>query len=706
MSPEGPDNNEMERLIRAAMSFAGETSEGPLSPDLQSMADAANQASRPTQESPEASLQDPFPANTWDDLVAQGDPEALGICDPEKAAKITEQDLVNLVSRAREESARARMIHEANWRFLENTYYLHRPNRDSFEWQSQITIPEVYNKIRVAISLLQGALGTGARFFDLIGVREYSDDEQIRFITRWLEYTIRKSRLMPGLMAMWEEAFLLGSGCLRVSLEHKIDYRPHVKSVNIYNDPQQAQMATMQGLPTTREIVSVEPVSRHAFRVDKVPIWSIYPDPLASDFYQARFIVEETEVNEEVLKDRLKSGVYDSLDDIGEPVSMDESSMSLSAYERRNERNSIGRRHLVQEYTGNIYDAQGHVVAKNMIITVINKRSVVRVGPNPIWSGKSRYIWSTPIPREGALWGRSLVDSDANIQREMENLLNLMLDDIKYAVLGAFQIDQSLSDEPNDIDSIEPGRIYRGRGAFIQKIQFSTNISQAWPVVNYLQSIGDKSTQISEFVDGSPSSRGRPTAAEVNSKTQAGQAYMQNLSRRLEEDDVERAIGLLYELLMQFGDNDTDPELIALLESWGGPQTLSDEVQRMKLLDAPFRLQVRGISMLMRRGETVERLMQLSQLSQQIGAPPPNQLEVLYMIILSLGFTPEQLGYPPSADVMKQQQLAEQMAAQQAAMMENGGGGGVGPGGTGSPIAGASTPDAAPPPPPSPEEVI
>lgn len=687
MSPMGPGNPE--EMLRYFQEMGR--------PPEQGFADAS------AQEIPEASIETPFPRAKWAEMVENGDPDKLGICHPERAKGMVEKDLVDLVSRARDESARHRKKYENQWRSIEDCYYLHRRASDKKDWQSEILIPEVYNKIRVALSVLQGALGSATRMFDLVGVREIVDDEQLRFISRWLEYTCRKSKLLDSILGVWEEAFLLGSGCLRISLEEGLEYRPAIVDVPLYQDPIEMQQAQMFGMPTSRPSIQALPAHSMEYRIERVPLWSLYPDPFSHNFYRGNYVVEELEVDESILEERVRIGIYDSIDDIGEPTHLPAESIGNSEYEKLNNTGGVRRRHLIQEYTGNIYDKTGHMVAKNWIITVANHRSVLRAGPNPLWSGRSRYVWSTPIPNEGSVWGRSLVEADASVQGEMEALLNLMLDDIKYAVLGAFQIDESLSDEPTDITSIEPGRTYRGRGEFIRKLSFQTGVPQAWPVLNFLQQIGDKSTQISEFVDGSPSSRGRPSAAEVNSKTQAGQAYLSNLSKRLEENDVERAISLIYELMLQFGGDETDPELSALLENWRGPESFADPIERFRLLDAPFKIQVRGISSLMRREETVNRLMQLLQLSQQIGAPPPNQLEVLYVIISSLGFTPEQLGYPPTSAALQQQQLQMQMQQQQERMQSEGNSGGGSAsgdtGGNGSAPPGAQLPPEAGPPP-------
>lgn len=599
-----------------------------------------------------------------------------GIIYPERAAEVTNEEIVNQILECKRESEEARNDLEPRWRWYEDLYYQRTQNPNKENWQAQISIPEIWHRIQVAKSMLQGVLLDAPEWFGLEKLNELGDDQVIRFIKKWMDYTQEDAGLVPALLEMWEEGFLLGTGCLAIDWEEKVESRPHVQQVPLYSSMQEAVLAQMQGMPTTRTEIVQTPAFRGHLRVRRVPLWSIFPDPYATRFEDCKYVIEEMEVDEEDLEQGVAAGIYDSIDDIGAPASPTSRSAWREEQDRSQARSSKRRRHLIQEYTGNIYDREGKCVAKNFCVTIVNEKTIVRIGPNPLWSGRSRYVWSTPIPHKDRIWGVPLIEGDAIVQEEMTTLLNLMLDDVKYAVLGAFQVDESASDEPTDIEGIEPGKMYRGRGEFIRKLAFQTNINQAWPVLNYLQGIGDKSTQINEFIDGTPSARGRPSATEVQGKTQAGTAYVHNLARRLEDEDIETALGLIFEHLVQFGGDESDPALHDLLANWGGPQLLSDEIARFQILDQPFKIKARGLSMLMNREGMLNRLMQMLQITQQLGTPPQNIAKLLYLAFSAMGFDPEQLGFPPDEESFQHQQMLMQMqAAQERGAVPPGSGG-------------------------------
>jgi hypothetical protein len=613
---------------------------------------------------PDGNLQTPFPEAPWAGQM-EGGSGNNGILNPEAAANITNEEIIKQIADCKRESEQARDELEPSWRWYEDLYYQRTQNPNKEEWQSQIAVPELWHRIRVAVSMLQGVLLDAPEWFTVDKTNELGDDQVIRFIKKWVDYTQEEAGLIPVLLEMWEEAFLLGTGCLAVDWEESAEMRPHVEEVPLYKTMQEAVMAQMQGQPTTRKQITQTPGFRGRLRVRRVPIWRIFPDPFAKKFEDCKYVLEEMEVDQEDLEEGVAAGIYDSIEDIGEPVRMSSDAPYTQDLDKNSTTATRRRRHLLQEYTGNIYDDEGNLVAKNFCVTIVNERKIIRIGPNPLWSGNTRYVWSTPIAHKDRLWGIPLTESDATVQEEMTTLLNLMLDDVKYAVLGAFQVDEGASDEPTDIEGIEPGKIYRGRGEFIKKMMFNTNINQAWPVMQYLQGLGDKSTQINEFVDGTPTSRGRPSATEVQGKTQAGTAYVHNLARRLESSDIESTLKLIFEHLVQFGGDDSDPRLRDLLQAWGGPQILQDELARFEILDQPFKIKVRGLSTLMNREGLLNRLMEMLEVTQQLGVRPENMAKILYLAFSAMGFDPEQLGFPPDEESYAHQQMMMQMQAAQ-----------------------------------------
>lgn len=635
----------------------------------------------------QAGLGSPFPRTRWNDFVRMGDPGSLGIVNPERAAKLDDRDLAHFVDSFRMASANARKPLEAKWRFHENMYRLRTTDSRKQEWQANIAIPELQSKVRVAVSMLQGALLDAPEWFRTLNLGSLYFDEYVRAIHQWIDIVQQQGRLVENTLAMWEEAFVLGTSFLRVSAEDYVDSGPRLISPTPEEMMQwqfMAQQAMMQGAeppPQPEAYVAAQQENRLRFVTEWVSAWCVFPDPHAGDFYKGKGVVEECRVDEEDLEELVAAGAYDSIDDIGEPPGEN------GEYDRMWERElaatkSARRRHLVQRFCGNIYDKDGRIVAKNWKITTVNKKAVVQAMPNPNWRGDNDYICSTPIPHRGRVWGTALGEADAQIQQELTNVLNLMVDDIKYAVLGVFQIDEGKCDEPSIPDSVEPGKVYRGREKFLEKIIFNTNVNQAWPVYQKLEEIGQKETQISAFVDGSPNSRGRPTATQVQTQSGATTAYVHNLARRLEENDLERTLDKLFCRVVQYGSDSNDPRLPEVLEAFGGPQILLDERYRYKMLDIPYKIQVRGLSMLMNRESIVQRLMQLMQLTMQMGLPPPNQLTVLFTLISSLGFTPEQLGYPPSPEAMQQLMMGMPPPGEQPGAM----------GGAPEPVEGAPSP--------------
>jgi len=130
------------------------------------------------------------------------------------------------------------------------------------------------------------------------------------------------------------------------------------------------------------------------------------------------------------------------------------------------------------------------------------------------------------------------------------------------------------------------------------------------------------------------------------------------------------------------------------MQEWGGPEAMRDEVYRYSTLSAPFKIQVRGISMLAQREQLVPRIMQTITLMQQLGFMPWDMVGPVYTIIAAQGFSPDQFGLPPSPEDYRM--VMQQQAAMGGPM---GGGGGVQTGG-------APEPSTAPTGPPSPDSTM
>mgnify|MGYP001490022878 CR=1 FL=1 len=637
-----------------------------------------NQLAMAAMQAPEASIATPFPQPPWMKYQPQGEnPETLGIVDQEKAARLSEADIVHGIIAKRKESEAQRKFLEPKWRHLEDLYHFRTRNPDKEDWQSDVILPEFYTKVRVFRSQLQSALMEPEKFFTVINEGSDYQSGHLRALENWIYLVQRKGKLIDRLLDMWEEAAIIGNSAMKVTLEPKITHRPRVENVPV-QDPMMAQQMIQMGLPPVQQQVVAGPQQNWEINYTNCPAWFIYPDPWAYDFYSS-WCIEENEVDESTLEERKTAGLYDSIEEIGPGVQMrgGEYRSRIQRLELADSYASGRNRHLVTEYVGDIHDNEGHLVCKNWIVTILNEKSIVRIGPNPSWKGTSRYIWSNPIPYPGRPWGRPPMESVAEFQEEEGHLFNLMLDDAKYAVMSAFLLDDADSYEPSEYDTIEPGKVYRGKGEFLRKLSFQTSIGHVWPVLQHMQQAGDKASQISEFVDGTPTSRGRPSAAEVQTKTASGSSYLHNLARRLEENDVERALQITADLLMQFGDETGDPRIQNIMQDFGGA-VMQDPVSRLAMLDVPYRVEVRGLSMVANREGLMNKTMQTIQLLMQLGVQPQQIVPVVYSLITMNGMRPEQLGLPKEPEEYMQMMMG---MPNQAPGATQGGGGQVPPGG-------------------------
>ncbi len=641
----------------------------------------------------EASFLTPYPRPRWADLVQQGNWEENGIVDRERALRMNERDLVNYVVGCRNESEQHRLPLEPYWDWYDQLFHLEAWDGDKHEWQTQVAIPEIRTKIRVAKSILKASLVDAPEFFKLFAYKLWEEPE-VRMIQRWLKLVQEQSGMIDAYADALEEGLLYGSGCMALSVEDYMSFKPRMREP----EPQQvqqwmqaAQWAVQNGQqppPQPQPYLAAMPETRNKFVWKHKPIRDVYPDPFAEcgDFYKGKYVVEYSEADEDLLEERARVGMYDSIEDIGDPV--------LSSYSRDlrtrpdNKTRTPRRRHGILEFQGDILDPGGKVVAREWVITVINERTVVRCAPNPLVTKKRRYIWTTPIRHRNRVWGDSLVDADAHVQVAVTNMLDLMIDSTTYAVLSAFWYDSSKADEPTPPDTISPGMIIPASGGVpIGKLDFNNRANEAWPIVKELLDWGGKSTQMGEFADGTPTSRGRPSAAEVTSKTAAAQQHLNNTMRDLERHDLEPALQLLMDYVVQFGGDTSDPRLSEILQEWGGPQALLDERYRLMLLTKDYKIKVHGISMMMGRDTLIQRLMQMQQLAMQLGIPMQNNIELFYMMLGSLGLEPGQVNLPPTPDDLRMSMMMAQMQAQQAAMA-----GGAGPGMGGASFQGSPSP--------------
>src|SRR5580765_177226 len=630
------------------------------------------------------------------------------IADPETIiSKLTDSKIMQQTSSDVDESRNARQDREADWRSSADLYNNIGDDSGKAPWQARVFIPQIHAKIEMARSLVKSSLLQNPNWFTLEKLPAWTPETaDVKFIEHVCRVVLDMADFIDQYMMALEEGFLYGTGCLKLTWEQWMERSPELQDVPIYQDPQQMQQAQMMGQPTTRPTIVSQPRPRSCLRAYQVPVWNIYPDPFHQDYRRGRYMVEELLVDQEEIEDNIKLGAYNCLDDIkdiGEPCG---TTYEFERRQREGRQSMIGRRgprkqHLLQIRYGNFYDDDGSMLVENWVSIVANKKKVIALDSNPSWTGKRPYILTTPLPMRGSPWGREIIYAAKPLQVVLNAIYNLMIDSTTLGVIPACTVNKNKLDPDEDFDSLTPGAVYHvtGDGA-IQPLKIATTPSEAMPMIQSFEAKIDQSTMMYGTLAGEPPLKGRSTATQYRGEVSQGRSAASILAHGLQKRDLEPAVQLAYENILQYLSDISDPKLQEVFSAFMGPSSFLDEWNRYKLLNAKFQVRARGISNQMEKEDQLQKLMQLSTTAQMLQMPFDVQGKIFFRTAEDMMIDPRELNAP--ADEAEWQAFTQRMMAQQQA---TGGGQGAGAGGARGASPEPPTPPTGPPGPPGGQQI-
>ena len=192
----------------------------------------------------------------------------------------------------------------------------------------------------------------------------------------------------------------------------------------------------------------------------------------------------------------------------------------------------------VLELYGDIFDQEKGELLKNHVITVVDRKYVIRKEPIGTWSGFPPIFHCGWRLRANNLWAMGPLDNLIGAQYLINHLENSRADAFDQMLFPTRVITGDVQEE--GVQSGQPGGIYRiptGEGSV-------TNLSPDTTVLQADMQISVKMAQMEEFV-GSPKevagfrSPGEKTAFEVNSMLQSAGRIFQHRLNYFEEEFLE-----------------------------------------------------------------------------------------------------------------------------------------------------------------------
>ncbi|MBF0552633.1 MAG: hypothetical protein HQK60_19135, partial [Deltaproteobacteria bacterium] len=256
--------------------------------------------------------------------------------------------------------------------------------------------------------------------------------------------------------------------------------------------------------------------------------------------------------------------------------------------------------------------------------------------PNPYWHGKPPYVVYSPIDVLFRGIGGGLIEGVRSLHRSLSNMMNMAQDAVLFKLLGLNEVNQSNLAYPEDLEDLYPGKIFRKNtdSPLITSVAIQDLSPQAVPIMNWLKQTIQNYTGVTEFLMGTPTCRGTPTATEITSKTQQSTVMFEQIAQTIETDGIVKSVDMVKDLVLQYftgiganpnagrilGDN-PDPSNIDIdsLDSNGDLidlDAMSDQEKISFILD-DWDVVSTGISGAMHRADNLQKLIQfISALSR------------------------------------------------------------------------------------------
>lgn len=287
-------------------------------------------------------------------------------------------------------------------------------------------------------------------------------------------------------------------------------------------------------------------------------------------------------------------------------------------------------------YFGPLIEPESNEILKeNYWCIIANDCTVLTDGEYPFWEPPTH---KTPVVTAAVRQvpyrptGAGIGDNARGLQKIYDSNWQLMCDAYRHNLSG-FNIidDHKLIDKGQLDEGVYPGMVVKVRGnpddAF-KHIDLTTGIAnQQSPVQQMLEQAIDSLTGINELMVGGSNPYSRTSAAETNTRVDAGNQNVNIIALDLEQNFLVPALEKIFARVLQFGigEIESNPELSALLND-EEKQAIGqlNAGSRMQVLNQWYNFKVKGFSSSQDKNEAAMRDNELLQIINSGG--PLSQL--------------------------------------------------------------------------------
>lgn len=332
--------------------------------------------------------------------------------------------------------------------------------------------------------------------------------------------------------------------------------------------------------------------------------------------------------------------------------------------------------HLLQFYGDLVDPNTSEVVAENQHVIIGNRDQVIKREDNPYWDGLPPYIAYSPIVVAGRFPGQGILEMSLSLLNETNKVAQQMADHISFSVVPMLEIEATaLENAEGEIQTgVQPGKVfYRRAGAqqAVSGVQMPQLSNQAFNFQSALDHELQRSTFISETVQGLTDAKGETTATEVNATQQQSSVLISDIGNTLEDTLLTPLAEMIWSRAFQFIDSTSKPtwsELVGNVDYQGQQVPVGkalDEMpraQRIALIQGRYNFTAHGLSRAIQRNQNASQILGFLQTVAQGGnsfLPLVNMPALFSRYFDALHLPePQELLAPNVQEAMQKQQTA------------------------------------------------
>ena len=204
------------------------------------------------------------------------------------------------------------------------------------------------------------------------------------------------------------------------------------------------------------------PVVKHTLKRRERQLWRLcvdvvkpadyFPDPTGRNLYELHQVYRDLHD----VEDLAEQGIYDP--EVVEQIQQDfaDQEEQWKRERRANQdhapRPSFRKQVQIDEFWGDLLEADGRIAERNIVCAIANDRYLLRPPePNPLWHGESPFVASPLVRVPGSVWHKAIYDHGAPLNFAENELFNLMLDGGISSVWGIKQLRADWLEDPRQV---------------------------------------------------------------------------------------------------------------------------------------------------------------------------------------------------------------------------------------------------------------